>query len=43
MMLPGQAVLGDVDEHLLNDPAQGFLGQDIVANMIDGHGVIRLP
>jgi hypothetical protein len=43
MMLPGQAVLGGVDEHLVHDPAQGLLGQDIVPDVIDGHGVIRLP
>ena len=34
-------VLGSIDEHGAHDPAQSLLGQDIVADVIDGHGAIR--
>ena len=42
MMLARQAVLGGVLEHRVHDAAQRLLGQDVVADVIDGHGTGRL-
>ena len=39
MMLAGQAlVLGGVGQHVADHAAQRLLGQDVVADVIDGHG-----
>ena len=38
MMLARQALLGGVGEHLAHHAAQRVLGQDVVADVIDGHG-----
>ena len=38
MMLAGKAILGDVGKHRAHDAAQGRLREDIVANVIEGHG-----
>ena len=39
MMVARQALLGDVGEHGAHDAAQRGLRQDVVADMIDRHGV----
>ena len=38
MMLAGQAVLGGVGQHVAHHAAQRVLGQEVVADVIDGHG-----
>src|SRR5262249_21809174 len=38
MMLARQTILGGVHQHLTHDAAQGVLGQDVVADVIDSHG-----
>ena len=38
MMLARQAVLGGVGEHLAHHAAQRVLGQDVVADVVGGHG-----
>ena len=40
MMIARKAVLGGVGKHGAQDPEQGFLGQKVVADMVDGHETI---
>jgi len=40
MVVAGQAVLGGVGEHRAQNSAQGFLDQEVVADMINGHETI---
>ena len=39
MMIAGQAVLGGIRQNGAHDAAQGGLRQDVVANVISGHGL----
>src|SRR3989442_10871651 len=41
MVLARQAVFGRVDEHRAHDAAQSILSQNVIPDVIDGHGAIR--
>ena len=38
MMVAGQALLGGVGQHVAHHAAQRVLGENVVADVIDGHG-----
>jgi hypothetical protein len=42
MMLARQAILGDVGEHGAHDAAQGRLRENVITNVIEGHGRRRM-
>jgi hypothetical protein len=38
VVLARQTTFGDIGEHGAHDTAQGVLGQEVIADVIDGHG-----
>ena len=42
MMVAGQPVLGGIGQHVADHAAQRVLDQNVVADVIDGHGALEI-